>query len=421
MGETRKADSGCTRRSFFKKAGLAALAAGAGKTAASSSDTSQTVRPSAAPYTLRDDIQRFSSNNTVFRRVGWDPNCIGYRRGMLEPVAERIASGQSGFSRVDYAAFAAAWTFQNHFGHEVYNDRVMDTGFMKRLVSMPRHEVEDPSLMSRQVKKVAKLFGASSVGIAPLNRLWLYKESDQEVGPDYENVIVCALEMDYDAIMTSPAASCSAATGNAYSRMVFTAASLAQFIRALGWKARASGNDSGLSVPMAIEAGLGEAGRHGFLITPAYGPRVRLCKVFTDLPLAPDHPISFGVTEFCEVCNKCADDCPPGAITRGARTYDGVCASNNPGALKWYVHVEKCYDFWCDNGAECSNCIRSCPFNKPQSWIHDMARAPVRAKSAALDRALAAMDDLMGYGNQKDPVRNYWNSDRFMHTGGYVT
>jgi hypothetical protein len=31
------------------------------------------------------------------------------------------------------------------------------------------------------------------------------------------------------------------------------------------------------------------------------------------------------------------------------------------------------------------------------------------------------MDDLMGYGEQKDPVRRYWESDRFIHTGGYVT
>jgi reductive dehalogenase len=410
-----------TRRSFFKKAGLAALAAGLGKNAASSTTPAEPARSSSMPYTLRDDIKQFSSNNTVFRRIGWDPTTIGYRRGMLEAVADKVKSGRPGFSRVDYAAFAAAWTFQNNFGHAVYNDEVMGKGFMKKLVTMPKYHVQDEQLMSRQVKKIGKLFGASLVGIAPLNRLWLYEEANANIGPDYKNVIVCAIEMDYDAIMTSPAASCSATTGNAYSRMVFTAACLAQFIRALGWNAYAAGNGAGLAVPMAIEAGLGEAGRHGLLITPAYGSRVRLCKVFTDMPLAPDHPIAFGVTEFCEVCKKCADDCPPRAISDGPRTFDGVCTSNNPGALKWYVHVEKCYNYWCDNGAECSNCIRSCPFNKPQSWIHDMARLPVRAKSTALDRALRAMDDLMGYGEQKDPVRRYWESDRFIHTGGYVT
>jgi len=420
MTQPIKDQPGCTRRSFFKKAGLAAFAARAAANPPTSQSPAKPVRASSKPYVLRDDIKQFSSNYTVFRRIGWDPNCIGYRRGMLEAVAEKIAAGHPGFSRVDYAAFAAGWTFQNNFAHEVYNDQVMEKGFMKALVNMPKHEVDDAALMSRQVKKIAKLFGASEVGIAPLNRLWLYQETDAEIGPQYKNVIVCALEMDYDAIMTSPAASCSAATGNAYSRMVFTAACLAQFIRALGWKAYAAGNGSSLSVPTAIEAGLGEAGRHGLLVTPKYGSRVRLCKVFTDLPLAHDHPISFGVTEFCEICKKCAADCPPGAITQGERTYDPACASNNPGALKWYVHVEKCYDYWCDNGAECSNCIRACPFNKPQSWIHTMARAPVRAKSTAVDRALAAMDDFMGYGERRDPVRNYWESDRFIHTGGYV-
>ena len=40
--------------------------------------------------------------------------------------------------------------------------------------------------------------------------------------------------------------------------------------------------------PLAIMAGLGELSRIGILITPEFGPRVRLCKVFTDLPLQAD-------------------------------------------------------------------------------------------------------------------------------------
>ena len=71
---------------------------------------------------------------------------------------------------------------------------------------------------------------------------------------------------------------------------------LAEFIRILGYKAIPMGNDTSLSIPLAIDAGLGELGRHGLLITPEYGPCVRLCKVFTDLPLEPDKPIQFGVT-----------------------------------------------------------------------------------------------------------------------------
>jgi len=58
-------------------------------------------------------------------------------------------------------------------------------------------------------------------------------------------------------------------------------------------------------------------GRNGLLITPQYGPRVRISKVLTDLPLVPDEPIEFGVTEYCEKCKRCAKYCPGQAILRG--------------------------------------------------------------------------------------------------------
>jgi hypothetical protein len=57
-------------------------------------------------------------------------------------------------------------------------------------------------------------------------------------------------------------------------------------------------------VPFAIEAGIGELSRLNKLVTPEFGPAVRLCKVFTDLPMACDTPIDFGL-EFCKKCKKC--------------------------------------------------------------------------------------------------------------------
>lgn len=45
-------------------------------------------------------------------------------------------------------------------------------------------------------------------------------------------------------------------------------------------------------------------------------------------------------------------------------SFQPACKSNNPGVLKWYVDAEKCYEFWCDNGTDCSTCIAVCPYNK---------------------------------------------------------
>lgn len=75
-----------------------------------------------------------------------------------------------------------------------------------------------------------------------------------------------------------------------------------RYLRNLGYEAIPSMNDTALAIPYAIKAGLGEYGRHGLLITPEFGPRLRLGKIFTNMPLAHDTPIKFGVKEFCGAC-----------------------------------------------------------------------------------------------------------------------
>ena len=53
-------------------------------------------------------------------------------------------------------------------------------------------------------------------------------------------------------------------------------------------------NDTALMVPLGNSGRAWvEYGRHGLLITKEFGPRVRLGKIFTDMPLAPDQPIQF--------------------------------------------------------------------------------------------------------------------------------
>jgi reductive dehalogenase len=215
-----------------------------------------------------------------------------------------------------------------------------------------------------------------------------------------------AVEMDYDATRYSPDAISGAATGLGYSLQAVLANFLATFIRGLGFQAIPSGNDTALSIPLAMAAGLGELGRMGLLLTEKYGPRVRLCKVFTDLPLEYDTYRPFGVQEFCKVCKKCAIHCPSKAISYDDPTEKGSSISNHSGVLKWYIHPENCFLFWVKNWMDCNNCVKVCPFNKPQGMLHDSVRAVIR-KMPQFDRLIVWMDDLLGYGK---PVRdkNFW-------------
>lgn len=225
--------------------------------------------------------------------------------------------------------------------------------------------------------------------------------------------IVMAFEMDPDGLTIEHSCESGAAVANAYSRMPFTASCLAQFIRNLGYNAIPMGNDTALSVPMAIDAGLGELSRAGYLVTPKYGPRVRLAKVITDMPLKPEGAISFGVSEFCEVCGKCAQICPSGAISSGERSFE-TPPSGNPGVNKWAINGTKCLQYWADSGSGCSQCIVACPFNKPEGWLHDATRILIGAKSGSIDKIMVKLDDLSGYGKPA-PAEEYWEMDTYVH------
>ena len=358
---------------------------------------------------------------TAFSRVRWDPTCLGYGETRRKRPGEIISKGRPGYARVDYALHTASWTVAATMKKLAYSwERIEGArGLSEGLTHLPRYEPHDTAQFTRQVKKAAKLYGASTAGICKLDRRWLYSENDSDEPVDLpsgvDTAIVIGLEMDWNGVMTSPSITSSAATGNGYSRMAFTAVCLAEFLRDLGWQALPCGNDTALSIPLAIDAGLGELGRNGLLITPKFGPRLRLCKVLTDAPLVPDRPIDFGVRKFCEVCLKCAQTCPSGAISRGEQTFEGPCPSNNSGVLKWYTHAEKCLHFWNRNGGSCLNCIRSCPFNKPLGWIHDAARKAIRGNIGRADAALVKIDDLMQYGFQRDAAGYFWEMDHFIH------
>jgi epoxyqueuosine reductase len=326
------------------------------------------------PYTYDPaKISRYDQRNLIFNRVGNDPRWSGYMRSEEKVGLRNIAKRKPGYTRVDYALAEAAWTV-----HECFQDawswerieRPLGPSLMGTKWYQTRYRVRDPVEMTKNVKKAAKVYGASLVGVAIYNPLWMQINKRHDLTPlempeGVKYVVVGAIEMDELAIATSPEAPAGAATGTGYSRMAFVSATLAEFIRNLGYTAIPAGNNVGLSVPIAIDAGLGQLGRHGLLITPELGPRVRLLKVFTDLPLVPDKPIDFGVTQFCRGCKMCAEACEVDAISfKDEPDWEPATRSSSPGAMKWYMDAEKCFEYWCDNGMDCSTCISVCPYTK---------------------------------------------------------
>ena len=363
-------------------------------------------------------IERFDQRNEMFKRARYEPKWIERASAFNGPSQVR---DKDGYTQEDYALGNASWYVEdtvamgclgsNHPG--LYNWKGADT----RISPDMQVNVSDPTEITQRVKWAARFFGASLVGVCKLDRRWLYSHVSNDIARErleleipgkYRYAIVIAIEMDYALIQTSPTGGAAAATGLGYSKMAFVAGLLAQFIRGLGYGALPCGNDTALSIPLAIEAGLGELGRNGLLITEKFGPRVRLCKVLTDLPLTPDAPRFFGVEEFCRKCMICAQDCPSQAISYGEKTTEAVNVCTNPGVLKWPINAEQCFKYWIANRLDCSNCIRVCPYNKKQGRLHDLVRLGIK-KAPGLTPLYLWFDKALGYSKQRDPAA-FWEN-----------
>ena len=312
------------------------------------------------PYEIVGELKRFDRRSTASARSRSDRTSAAHGK-KSRTREEVVAAGEAGYGLEDFALLAGARApdglIRRHW-RELAEPA-------KAQVPAERYEPQDWGHFTQRVKEAARFYGAALAGVTRVNPLWLYAcNGEEELPGGLDTAVVMAIEMDYDLIAASPAVTAAAAVGLGYSKMAFAALCLARYLTELGWRAVPSGNDIALSIPLAIDAGLGECGRNGSLITEACGPRVRLCKVFTDAPLAADEPVAFGVRQACEGCTKCAEACPAGAIASGGRTATGPTPSNNPGALKWYVNADKCRAFWAVNGTSCCNCIARCPFNK---------------------------------------------------------
>lgn len=397
---------------------------------------------------INGTVHRFDQKYTLFNRTNWDPEVKGLiddwstggaprdKAGFrLEEMALRMASDRA--SRI-FSLINTSKPNSKPLAHKIMATiSGTNTGIpgSDKQAQQPKIDASNTARMSRIVKKVASYFGADIVGICRLDRRWVYShtatgqiqplslsESERKSAPDsiaqeipeeYKYVVVMGFEMEYDMFRYYSSTIATAATGMGYARMDFTNALLSEYIRNLGYKViDCARNDVALSIPLAMQAGLGDIGRNGLLITPRFGPRLRLSKVITDLPLETDAPVDFGVTEFCQACQKCARFCPSRSILPGNRTDHPRNVSNGSGVLKWPINAVTCRMYWAQakRGGGCGICISCCPYNKPDTRFHRAVRWFTDNLRWA-DSFYVTMDDWLGYGKPRRPD-NFWDEWR---------
>jgi ferredoxin len=262
-----------------------------------------------------------------------------------------------------------------------------------------RHELP-PTEATRFVKGWARKLGARDAGVTRLRPHHLYAVKGR--GPrwgdpvelDHRWAVAFTVEMDAESLGAAPEGPTVMESAQQYLASGAIAVQLAAAIRRLGWPAEAH-VDAHYDVVcplVARDAGLGEIGRMGLLMTPRLGPRVRLAVVTTDLPLVADEPDPEPTTlAFCDICRKCADICPAHAVPAGA-------PADVDGAVRWRIDQEACYAYWCRSGTDCGQCVRVCPYAKADSALHAVVRKGLR-HSALFRRLALGLDDLL-YGRR---------------------
>jgi epoxyqueuosine reductase len=443
------------RRNFIKIVAAAAAGLGASGVGTYAGVKMQGTPHDEVPVPVKDDLEPFDQRDMLWTFVAskklneehpertakfggfsfHEKLTTTYLKGPVKDVA--------GYTQLDRALGLAGWEPNQHLapGQQYGQPGSGILSWDQSDVAETRYEFPTERDAALAIKSAARLFGATRCGITRRDQRWdydpLYDIENERVLTWEEDfpfeprtVIVMATEMDYEAMRTSPAWTSMAPAGDGYGMGDKAAGQIAKFLRGLGYHAVGSNNDLGMNVPYAVAAGLGEGARNGSLIAPTIGPRHRLCKVYTDFDFVEyDRPRDFGVASFCANCKRCADSCPSEAITQAGDPswgpeYEGggdpdYAYHARSGVLKYHNDAKKCLKFWIENDGGCSNCITSCPYNKPDFWHHRFIDAQNVISPGPMHALMREMDILFGYGTVSDPtdVTAFWKSGKNMRGG----
>lgn len=242
-----------------------------------------------------------------------------------------------------------------------------------------------------------------------------YETDDARYIPnDCKYAIVYLVQMSQETMRRCPTVTASQTTSLSYRRGEIVQASTQEFLRGLGYQGlgESSTNALGIAPALGVMSGLGELSRLNRLVTPEFGPMVRVFKILTDLPVATDKPIDAGIMEFCKRCKKCAEACPSESLSfLDEPTWETRGGWNNPGHKAYFEDSVSCRTYWREEaGTNCGICFAVCPFaKKDKAWVHEWVKAG-SSMAPSLDKFFRSMDDAFGYGTQASS-EEWWSLD----------
>ncbi len=218
-------------------------------------------------------------------------------------------------------------------------------------VAPGRRDIADVAAATAAIKAEAMALGADLVGCCALSPIMI----DHGFDMPHANVIAIVTREHYANVLEGSRA-IEAETYSVYVRLAEIATELAARVRAMGYPAWAhhNGVTQVQAIPIMYHCGIGELGRNGSLINPDLSANFRPSFVTTDMPLAYDAPLEFGVQDYCEKCNLCRNNCPGDAVATDPIVTEGI--------KRWRIEMEKCYPYSRLHEAYCHICVDVCPY-----------------------------------------------------------
>jgi Pyruvate/2-oxoacid:ferredoxin oxidoreductase delta subunit len=211
----------------------------------------------------------------------------------------------------------------------------------------------DPVALTAEVRTEAARLGLSEVGFAPYDPKYTYGDAGAfETG----TVIVCILEQDWEITQAIPSASTEREVLVLYADLLERTCALASFLQARGFRAEPDNyHGEHIVIHYGVQAGLGQLGLNGQLLTPQAGSRCRIGLITTNASLVHGKPRDFGMHAICDKCQLCVRRCPPRAIPKRRNPYRGV--------TKAKIRLDLCWPTMAQSHG-CGVCQKVCPIQR---------------------------------------------------------
>ena len=351
----------------------------------------ETLKRVPEPTTLiiREDIIRNSKRADLFTRA------------LAGDLGEKAKVQRTRFATKHPLAFAMTPLIRN---------MVPLQGTYERLAPVNTNEdLSDAQRNADSIKALAYFLGADLVGICEAEPWMFYSHEAQQgkpIEPSHKHCIVMLLDQGFETMEGASGDDwiSGAQSMRGYMRGAFIAGVMGAHLRRLGFSSRAHTNAESdiLHIPATLLAGLGELSRIGELVlNPFIGPRSKSVLLTTDLPLTFDQPIDFGLQSVCNMCLKCARECPCNAIPFGPKVMFN-------GYEIWKPDVEKCGKYRLTNmkGSACGRCMKTCPYNR-EDLVESARLLELSIQVPSARRALIDYDDQIGAG-MRNSVKRWW-------------